>query len=235
MCIRDRPGVGKNLRDHPAAYMLFKGQGDPPDVDTPSLQVGLRFSLPDSPTRGDFQMTPTLMSSEHRPASVNYEGDTFHFGISVGLQNATSAGELTLNTTDPNDQPTLNYDLFSAEYDRQRMRGALRMAEEVANQPAFAAHVMEQVNPTKEELADDAALDRWIMTNCYTQHHISGTCKMGPSSDPMAVVDQFSHVWGLHGLRIVDASVMPDVIRANTNATTIMIAERVADWIKEDR
>ena len=51
----------------------------------------------------------------------------------------------------------------------------------------------------------------------------------------MAVVDQFSHVWGLHGLRIVDASVMPDVIRANTNATTIMIAERVADWIKEDR
>ena len=233
--VHDLPGVGKNLRDHPAAYMLFKGQGDPPDVDTPSLQVGLRFSLPDSPTRGDFQMTPTLMSSEHRPASVNYEGDTFHFGISVGLQNATSAGELTLNTTDPNDQPTLNYDLFSSEYDRQRMRGALRMAEEVANQPAFAAHVMEQVNPTKEELADDVALDRWIMTNCYTQHHISGTCKMGPSSDPMAVVDQFSHVWGLHGLRIVDASVMPDVIRANTNATTIMIAERVADWIKEDR
>ena len=109
------------------------------------------------------------------------------------------------------------------------------MAEEVANQPAFASHVMEQVNPTKEELADDAALDRWIMTNCYTQHHISGTCKMGPSSDSMAVVDQFSHGRGLQGLRVVDASVMPDVIRANTNATTIMIAERVSDWIKEGR
>ncbi|MEC9445870.1 MAG: GMC oxidoreductase, partial [Chloroflexota bacterium] len=233
--VHDLPGVGKNLRDHPAAYMLFKGEGDPPDVDTPSLQVGLRFSLSDSPTRGDFQMTPTLMSSEHRPASVTYEGDTFHFGISVGLQNATSAGELTLNTTDPNDQPNLNYDLFSAEYDRERMRGALRMAEEVASQPAFAVHVTEQVNPTKEELADDVALDRWIMTNCYTQHHISGTCKMGPNSDSMAVVDQFSRVHGLQGLRVVDASVMPDVIRANTNATTIMIAERVADWIKEGR
>ena len=58
---------------------------------------------------------------------------------------------------------------------------------------------------------------------------------MGPSSDSMAVVDQFSRVHGLQGLRVVDASVMPDVIRANTNATTIMIAERVADWIKEGR
>ena len=73
------------------------------------------------------------------------------------------------------------------------------------------------------------------MINCYTQHHISGTCKMGPGSDSMAVVDQFSRVHGLQGLRVVDASVMPDVIRANTNATTIMIAERVADWIKEGR
>ena len=109
------------------------------------------------------------------------------------------------------------------------------MAGEIASQPAFAVLVTEQVNPTKEELADDAALDRWIMTNCYTQHHISGTCKMGPNSDSMAVVDQFSRVHGLQGLRVVDASVMPDVIRANTNATTIMIAERVADWIKEGR
>jgi choline dehydrogenase len=227
--------VGKNLRDHPAAYMLFKGEGEPPDIDTPSLQVGLRFSLPGSPTRGDFQMTPTLMSSEHRPASVNYEGDTFHFGLSVGLQNAISAGELTLNTTDPHDQPFLNYDLFSADSDRERMRGAMRMAGQVAEQPVFAEHVVEQLNPTKEELADDALLDRWIMTNCYTQHHISGTCKMGPSSDSMAVVSQYCHVHGLEGLRVVDASVMPDVIRANTNATTIMIAERVADWIKEGK
>jgi len=180
-------------------------------------------------------MTPTLMSSEHRPASVTYEGDTFHFGLSVGLQNATSAGELTLNTTDPHDQPYLNYDFFSAEYDRERMRGALRKAAEVAERPVFAAHVVEQLNPTKEVLADDATLDRWIMTNCYTQHHVSGTCKMGPSSDSMAVVNQYSHVHGLENLRVVDASVMPDVIRANTNATTIMIAERVADWIKEGK
>ena len=74
-----------------------------------------------------------------------------------------------------------------------------------------------------------------MLRNAYTQHHISGTCKMGPSSDPMAVVDQFCHLHGVEGLRVVDASVMPDVIRANTNATTIMIGERVADWIREGR
>ena len=59
------------------------------------------------------------------------------------------------------------------------------------------------------------------------------SCKMGTTSDPMAVVDQYSHVHGIDNLRVVDASIMPDVIRANTNATTIMIAEKVADWIKE--
>ncbi|MCH8988416.1 MAG: mycofactocin system GMC family oxidoreductase MftG [Chloroflexi bacterium] len=233
--VHDLPGVGKNLRDHPAAYMLFRGEGDPPDIDTPSVQVGLRFSTSGSPTRGDFQITPTLMSSEHRPASVTYEGDTFHFGLSVGLQNATSAGELILNSTDPHEQPYLNYDFFSAPYDRERMRAALRTAAQIAEHPAFAAHVVEQLNPTKEVLADDAALDDWILRNCYTQHHISGTCKMGPSSDRMAVVTQHGHVHGLQGLRVVDASVMPDVIRANTNATTIMIAERVSDWIKEGK
>ena len=67
-----------------------------------------------------------------------------------------------------------------------------------------------------------------------TQFHSSGTCKMGPASDPMAVVDQYCRVHDLEGLRVVDTSVMSDVIRANTNCTTIMIAERVADWIKEE-
>ena len=64
-----------------------------------------------------------------------------------------------------------------------------------------------------------------------TQHHSSGTCKMGPNSDPLAVVDQRCRVHGIEGLRVVDASVMPDVVRSNTNATTIMIAERVSDWL----
>ena len=233
--VHDLPGVGKNFCDHPAAYMVFRGYGDPADVETPTIQVGLRFSTPGSPTRADFQITPTLMTSEHRPASVEYEGDEFHWGLSVGLQNATSAGEITLTTPDPHVQPRLDYQLFSAEYDRERMRDAVRTAIRIAEHPTMAEHIAEILNPTAADLESDDALDNWILRNAYTQHHISGTCKMGPDSDPMAVVDQYCKVRGLENLRVIDASVMPDVIRANTNGTTIMIAEKVSDWIKEGK
>ncbi len=87
--------------------------------------------------------------------------------------------------------------------------------------------------PSDAELASNDALDDWMRRNVTTTQHISGTCKMGPSSDPMAVVDQYCRVYGLEGLRVADASAMPDVIRANTNATTIMIAERVAEFMQQ--
>ena len=76
-------------------------------------------------------------------------------------------------------------------------------------------------------------LDNWLLRNVSTMHHISGTCKMGSSSDTMAVVDQHGRVHGFQGLRIVDGSIMPDCVRANTNVTIIMMGERVADFIKQ--
>ena len=87
--VHDLPGVGQNLRDHPAAFLLFKGVGEAPPEDAASIQVGLRFSTPESPTREDFQLTPILMNSEHRPSSVVIDNEDFHFGLSVALQNAT--------------------------------------------------------------------------------------------------------------------------------------------------
>ena len=79
--------------------------------------------------------------------------------------------------------------------------------------------VAERITPTDSDLMSDKALDSWLLKNASTTHHISGTCKMGPASDPMAVVDQRCRVHGLENLRVVDASVMPDCVRANTNAT----------------
>ena len=89
----------------------------------------------------------------------------------------------------------------------------------------------ECISPTAEDLESNEALDRWLRQNVTTTQHISGTCKMGPESDPMAVVDQYCRVHGLENLRVCDVSVLPDCVRANTNATTIMIAERVAEWV----
>ena len=115
------------------------------------------------------------------------------------------------------------------------MRKAVRLAIQLSEQPAFSDVIIARRSPTDSHLASDAALDSWLLKNVWTQFHSSGTCKMGPASDPAAVVDQYCHVRGLDQLRVVDTSVMPNIIRANTNATTIMIAERVADWIKEGK
>ena len=130
-------------------------------------------------------------------------------------------------------QPSLDYRYLSDPWDLERVRKAVRLGLRLSEHPALKELIFERLSPTEEELASGEALDSWILSTANTQHHTSGTCKMGPDSDPMAVVDQYCWVRGLSGLKVVDASVMPDVIRANTNATTIMIAERVADWIKE--
>ena len=97
------------------------------------------------------------------------------------------------------------------------------------------ALLRDRVSPTDADLASDQALDDWLRHNIGTSHHVSGTCKMGPAADPMAVVDQYGRVHGLENLRIADASIMPDCIRANTNATTIMIGERIADFMRQGR
>ena len=233
--VHDLPGVGENMRDHPGAYMLFRGEEPPYDIELPGIQLCLRFSTEASPTRGDFTISPILMNADRHPAHLQIEGDQFHFGFCVGLENATSAGRLRLTSADPRVQPDLYYNLFAAPYDRERMRDALRTGAQIAEQSAMASLIAERISPTDQDLATDQSLDDWILRNTYTQQHIAGTCKMGGASDPMAVVDQYARVHGLQGLRVVDASIMPDVIRANTNATTIMIAERVADWIKEGK
>ena len=143
---------------------------------------------------------------------------------------------MKLTSRDPHVQPSLDYRYLSDPWDRERLRRAVRLALRLCEHAAFNDIIIEQVSLTDADLASDAALDAWLLRNIgMAGFHSAGTCKMGPASDSMAVVDQFCRVHGLEGLRVVDASVMPDVIRANTNATTIMIAERVADWMKAGR
>ena len=114
-----------------------------------------------------------------------------------------------------------------------RLREGVRLCLKLLEHGAYKEFVEECISPTPEELGSDETLDQWLLRNVTTTQHISGTCKIGPDSDPMAVVDQYCRVRGLDGLRVVDVSVLPDCVRANTNATTIMIAERVSDWMKE--
>ena len=237
--VQDLPGVGQNLRDHPSAAVLYKATGEKPDIQAPVIQVGLRYTVEGSGLRNDMQLSPMLMTSEHRPAQVEIDDDENYIGVSASLQLALGKGELNLQSTDPHVQPFLNYNYYQEEEDLRRMRAAIRLAVSVAvsvaAQPHYAGLLLERVMPTDAELASDEALDDWLRRNSGTSHHISGTCKMGPDSDPMTVVDQFLKVKGVEGLRVADASIMPDCIRANTNATTIMIGEKVSDFIKEGK
>jgi len=121
---------------------------------------------------------------------------------------------------------------LSEPWDVQHLRDAVRLCVRLLEDPAFQAILAQRVSPTDAELASDAALDHWLRHHVTSSYHLAGTCKMGPASDPMAVVDQWCHVHGLSGLRVADASIMPDVVRANTNVTTMMIAERCANFIK---
>jgi len=229
--IQDMPGVGENLRDHPAVFIPFRINAEDIDQFTPSIQVGMRYTTPGSRYRNDMQMSPLLMTSEHRPPGIAIEGDGTYTGFSVAVQKAVTAGQLRLQSSEPHDQPILEYRYLSDAWDRERMRGAIRLCIEITERPEYEGILEGRIAPSDEILKDDDALDRWALEYVGTQHHSSGTCKMGPSSDTMAVVDQYCRVHGIEGLRVVDASIMPDVIRANTNATTIMIAERVADWV----
>ena len=95
-----------------------------------------------------------------------------------------------------------------------------------------ALHARERVSPPDEALASDAALDAWMMREVGTTHHMTGTARMGVASDPMAVTDQYGRVRGIDGLRVCDLSILPDCVRANTNATAMMVGEKVADLMR---
>jgi choline dehydrogenase-like flavoprotein len=151
------------------------------------------------------------------------------------LNLAMSKGELRLQSTAPDDQPILDYRYMEDPFDRQRMREMIRLAARLFEHPAFEGIVTQRNEPSDAELADDDLLDAFIARDITTGQHTSGTCKMGPASDPLAVVDQYGKVHGIEGLRVVDSSILPDCPRANTNVTTMMIGERVADFIKQGK
>ena len=233
--VHDLPGVGQNLRDHPSACVLFRAAGDRPDVQAAAIQVGLRYTVEDSYLRNDMQISPLLMTSEHRPAQVVIDDDENYIGISASLQLALGKGELRLKSNDPLEYPYLDYNYYEEPFDLERMRKGIRTCIEIGEHENYRRLLLERVNPVDSELVSDAALDDWLMRNSGTSHHVSGTCKMGPASDGMAVVDQQGKIHGLENIRVADASVMPDCIRANTNATTIMIGEKIADYIRSGK
>ena len=229
--VMDLPGVGKNLRDHPLVPVRVKTKPDfPLDQDAPRIQTVLRYTASGSSHRNDMQIFPSSFSTPLGGDPFAEEGIRFTCMVEL----AESAGELLLNSNDPSEQPFINCRYLEAPKDRERLREGVRMILDMMEHESFNDIVEELISPVESDLVTDDTLDQWLLKNVWIGQHLSGTCKMGPDSDSMAVVDQYGRVHGIEGLRVADASIMPNVIRANTNATTIMIGERVADWIASE-
>ncbi len=229
--IKDLSGVGQNLRDHPSAFLLFESYMDQVGEDPKAQQVGMRFTVPGSTVRNDMQVSPLFMTSEHRPDTIPLDPDKNYLGFSVALQKALSSGEITLNSSDPTKHPNLFYNYLDHPEDLRRMREAVKICISIAEDRYFTGIIKTRINPTDIDIESDDNLDKWLYSIVGTQHHSSGTCKMGPSEDPFSVVSESGLVHGVKNLRVADASIMPDVVRANTNATVIMMAEKIADEI----
>ena len=227
--VLDSPGVGQNFRDHPMAPVRMRVRDDfPQDAEAPRIQAGLRYTAGGYGLRNDMQIMPSSFSFPLGGDPLDGEGVRF----SCILELAAGKGAVTLASADPHDQPNLYYGFLEEPADRERLREAVRICFDLLQHEAFQEIVAGPLTPTYEEVASEEALDDWLNRNVTTAQHLAGTCKMGPDSDPMAVVDQYCRVRGLAGLWVADTSVMPNVVRANTNTTAIAIAERVADWMR---
>ena len=222
--VHESPGVGRSMKNHPAVSLRYKPvDGYSLESGSPRNQLGLRFSAKGSPHKNDIQVQ-TLTSGP-----LGHETDEIRVGCR--LEFPQGSGELTITAADVNVQPKLDYRFLVDQSDKIRLREAVRECAQLFEDPGFKAVIDCRIAPTAEEIASDERLDGWIAGALSIAGHTCRTCKMGPESDSEAVVDQFCRVYGVEGLRVIDASVMPDITTANTNASTIMIAERASVFI----
>src|SRR5262249_28099800 len=155
---------------------------------------------------------------------MTQNGMTLH----VCLLRPQSTGTIRLKSADPMADPAIDANYLAVAKDLDVLVKGTRMAREIFAQKPFDPYRGEELEPGAGKVSD-ADLADWVRARCETIYHPVGSCKMGPASDAMAVVDNALKVRGIDGLRVVDASIMPTLVGGNTNAPTIMIAERAAD------
>ncbi len=251
----DSPGVGANLQDHLQLRTIFKVQGIKClNMMANSLwgkfRMGVEYALLRSgplsmaPSQlgafaksGDGQETPNL-EYHVQPLSLDKFGDPLHgfpaFTASVCDLQPTSRGSVHIAAPDPLAAPKIAPCYLATDTDRRTAAAALKLTRRIVAMPALAPYRPEEYLPGVK-FQTDAELATAAGSIGTTIFHPVGTCKMGADDDPAAVVDARLRVRGVAGLRVVDASVMPMITAGNTNAPTVMIAEKGSDMIRQDR
>jgi choline dehydrogenase len=247
------PGVGENLQDHLQIRAVYSVEG----VKTLNTMtrswwgkalIGIEYALRRS---GPMSMAPSQLGAFTRsdpsqphpnieyhvqPLSLEAFGEPLHpfnaFTASVCNLNPTSRGRVRIRSADAAAAPSIRANYLSTEDDRRVAADSLRVTRRIVAQPALAKYRPQEVKPGVEFQSDEqlAKLAGDIGTTIF---HPVGTAKMGPATDPLAVVDARLKLHGVRGLRVVDASVMPTITSGNTNSPVLMIAERAAQWIAD--
>jgi choline dehydrogenase len=181
-----------------------------PDLDRPDLQLHCVLAI----------------MRDHGKIAATSDGFTLH----VCQLRPESRGRVALRSADPMADPAIFANYLSSEEDRRALRAGFDIVRDLATQPSLAAITAGELTPGPGVRSDEE-IDAWIRRSAETIYHPVGTCRMGQAGDPMAVVDDQLKVAGIAGLRVVDASVMPTLVGGNTNAPTIMVAEKAADMI----
>ena len=219
---RDIPGVGQNLCDHPAISVTLKPKDESiVDFDLPIIQTILRYTAPGSEKRNDLQIEMITFSGR-REAPL--------FAIAGVVEYQYGRGALRLASADPDAAPIIDNRFCEDDRDTSRLVGCFKDVLAFTKTKPIADLAESVVFPRGEPTDDDLAhLCRRFAGSGY---HPSGTAKMGRSSDPTAVVNQFGQCHAVDRLVVADASIMPFVPRANTNLTAIMIGEKIGEWLR---
>jgi choline dehydrogenase-like flavoprotein len=246
------PGVGAHLQDHPTVHVAMENPSAesyavsakvlPRILASPFKYLLKRegmlasnvaeaggFLCTDGTGRPDIQITflaGLKLDARSVPRRHGYMG-------LIQLLRPKSSGSVRLASNRPEDKPVIDPNFFADPYDMQTLIAGFRACRHIFAQPALAAMTGAEIEPGTQHQSD-AEIDAALRKIVNTAYHPTGTCKMGPDSDPMAVVDNRLRVRGVSGLRVVDASVMPDIISGNTSAPTMMIAQRAAQFILQD-
>ena len=244
----DLPGVGRNLQDH-ATIILQVACTKPVSIDWVAkphrkLMAGAQWMLARKGVatsniweagglvRGNRDVSYPNLQYHFAPVGFTYNGDNIKlhqaFALHIDQLRPTSRGRIDLKSADPFDKPAIQFNYMQTEHDQRELIEGVRLARDLIRQPAFDDLRGAEIRPG-DDTTSDADILAFLRSATDTDYHPCSTCRMG--TDNMAVVDDELRVHGLEGLRVVDASVMPQVISANLNAPTQMIAARAADFI----
>ena len=250
--VLDAPGVGNDLQDHLQVRLMMRCAqrvtlNDVVNNPLRGMLAGLKYAafrkgpltIAAGTSGAFFKTSPRLSTPDIQihfiPFSTDKMGEKLHpfpgFSASVCQLRPESRGSLRIRSVDPTVPPEIRINYLATETDRAANIDAIRILRKILAAPALKPYVMNEVEPGAQVESDDELL-AFCRQRGSTVYHPTSTCRMGV--DPLAVVDSRLRVRRIEGLRVVDASVMPDLMSGNTNAPTIMIAEKASDMILQD-